>query len=79
MAVDSFLSVRGLSKSFAAAPRFKTLTFSLERGPHARTGGAVRRRQGRLWARCLAFFETPTSGEIWLDGLQRSPCAPISN
>jgi ABC-type dipeptide/oligopeptide/nickel transport system ATPase subunit len=70
MAVDSFLSVRGLSKSFAGRPAIQNVTFSLERGRTLGVVGPSGAGKSTL-ARCLAFFETPTSGEIWLDGLQR--------
>ena len=70
MAVDSFLSVRGLSKSFAGRPAIQNVTFSLERGHTLGVVGPSGAGKSTL-ARCLAFFETPTSGEIWLDGLQR--------
>jgi ABC-type dipeptide/oligopeptide/nickel transport system ATPase subunit len=70
MAVDSFLSVRGLSKSFAGRPAIQNVTFSLERGRTLGLVGPSGAGKSTL-ARCLAFFETPTSGEIWLDGLQR--------
>ena len=70
MPVDSFLSVRGLSKSFAGRPAIQNVTFSLERGRTLGLVGPSGAGKSTL-ARCLAFFETPTSGEIWLDGLQR--------
>ena len=70
MPVDSFLSVRGLSKSFAGRPAIQNVTFSLERGRTLGVVGPSGAGKSTL-ARCLAFFETPTSGEIWLDGLQR--------
>jgi len=70
MAVDSFLSVRGLSKSFAGRPAIRNVTFSLERGRTLGLVGPSGSGKSTV-ARCLAFFETPTSGEIWLDGLQR--------
>ena len=74
MAVDSFLSVRGLSKSFAGRPAIQNVTFSLERGHTLGVVGPSGAGKSTL-ARCLAFFETPTSGEIWLDG--RSLCGPM--
>jgi len=46
------------------------VTFSLERGHTLGVVGPSGAGKSTL-ARCLAFFETPTSGEIWLDGLQR--------
>jgi peptide/nickel transport system ATP-binding protein len=67
MAVDPFLSVRGLSKSFAGRPAIQNVTFSLERGHTLGLVGPSGAGKSTL-ARCLAFFETPTSGEIWLDG-----------
>jgi ABC-type dipeptide/oligopeptide/nickel transport system ATPase subunit len=70
MPVDPFLSVRGLSKSFAGRPAIQNVTFSLERGRTLGVVGPSGAGKSTL-ARCLAFFETPTSGEIWLDGLQR--------
>jgi len=70
MASDSFLSVRGLSKSFAGRPAIRNVTFTLERGHTLGLVGPSGSGKSTL-ARCLAFFETPTSGEIWLDGLQR--------
>ena len=67
MAVDPFLSVRGLSKSFAGRPAIQNVTFSLERGRTLGLVGPSGSGKSTL-ARCLSFFETPTSGEIWLDG-----------
>ena len=67
MAVDPFLSVRGLGKSFAGHPAIQNVTFSLERGRTLGLVGPSGSGKSTL-ARCLALFETPTSGEIWLDG-----------
>ena len=67
MAVDSFLSVRGLSKSFAGRPAIQDVSFTLERGRTLGLVGPSGSGKSTL-ARCLAFFEAPTSGEIWLDG-----------
>jgi len=67
MAVDPFLSVRGLSKSFAGRPAIQNVTFNLERGRTLGLVGPSGAGKSTL-ARCLAFFETPTAGEIWLDG-----------
>jgi peptide/nickel transport system ATP-binding protein len=67
MAADSFLSVRGLGKSFAGRPAIQDVKFSLERGHTLGLVGPSGSGKSTL-ARCLAFFETPTSGEIWLDG-----------
>ena len=66
MAVDPFLSVRGLSKSFAGRPAIQDVTFTLERGHTLGLVGPSGAGKSTL-ARCLAFFETPTSGEIWLE------------
>ena len=67
MAADPFLSVRGLGKSFAGRPAIQDVTFSLERGHTLGLVGPSGSGKSTL-ARCLALFETPTSGEIWLDG-----------
>ena len=67
MAADSFLSVRGLGKSFADRPAIQNVTFRLERGHTLGLVGPSGSGKSTL-ARCLALFETPTSGEIWLDG-----------
>ena len=67
MAADPFLSVRGLSKSFAGRPAIQNVTFSLERGHTLGLVGPSGSGKSTL-ARCLSFFETPTSGEIWLEG-----------
>ena len=67
MPVDSFLSVRGLSKSFAGRPALQDVTFTLERGHTLGLVGPSGAGKSTL-ARCLASFETPTSGEIWLEG-----------
>jgi ABC-type dipeptide/oligopeptide/nickel transport system ATPase subunit len=67
MAADSFLSVRGLSKSFAGRPAIQNVTFSLERGRTLGVVGPSGAGKSTL-ALCLSFFETPTSGEIWLEG-----------
>jgi ABC-type dipeptide/oligopeptide/nickel transport system ATPase subunit len=67
MAADPFLSVRGLSKSFAGRPAIQNVTFDLERGHTLGLVGPSGSGKTTL-ARCLSFFETPTSGEIWLEG-----------
>jgi ABC-type dipeptide/oligopeptide/nickel transport system ATPase subunit len=67
MTVDSFLSVRGLGKSFAGHAAIQDVTFSLGRGHTLGLVGPSGCGKSTL-ARCLALFETPTSGEIWLDG-----------
>jgi ABC-type glutathione transport system ATPase component len=67
MAVDPFLRVRGLGKSFAGRPAIQDVTFSLERGRTLGLVGPSGSGKSTL-ARCLALFETPTSGEIRLDG-----------
>jgi ABC-type glutathione transport system ATPase component len=67
MAVDSFLSVQGLGKSFAGRAAIQDVTFSLERGQTLGVVGPSGSGKSTL-ARCLAFFEVPTCGEIWLDG-----------
>jgi ABC-type glutathione transport system ATPase component len=67
MAVDPFLSVRGLGKSFAGRPAIQNVTFSLERGHALGLVGPSGSGKSTL-ARCLSFFEAPTSGEIWLEG-----------
>lgn len=67
MAVDSFLSVRGLGKSFAGRPAIQDVSFILERGRTLGLVGPSGSGKSTL-ARCLTFFETPTSGEIWLEG-----------
>ena len=78
MAADSFLSVRGLSKSFDGRPAIQNVTFNLERGRTLGLVGPSGSGKSTL-ARCLALFETPTSGEIWLDGrnLCRHPRADV--
>jgi len=72
VAVDPFLSVRGLGKSFAGRPAFQNVTFSLERGRTLGLVGPSGSGKSTL-ARCLSFFDIPTSGEIWLEG--RNLCA----
>jgi ABC-type dipeptide/oligopeptide/nickel transport system ATPase subunit len=67
MAADPFLSVRGLGKSFAGHAAIQDVTFSLERGHTLGVVGPSGSGKSTL-ARCLAFFEAPDSGEIWLDG-----------
>jgi ABC-type glutathione transport system ATPase component len=67
MASDSFLSVRGLGKSFAGRPAIQDVTFNLERGRTLGVVGPSGAGKSTL-ARCLANFEVPTCGEIWLDG-----------
>jgi ABC-type dipeptide/oligopeptide/nickel transport system ATPase subunit len=67
MAADPFLSVRGLGKSFAGRPAIQNVTFSLERGHTLGLVGPSGAGKSTL-ARCLTFFETPTSGEIRLEG-----------
>jgi ABC-type glutathione transport system ATPase component len=76
MGADSFLSVRGVTKSFAprrwwgtgraGSPAVRNVTFSLDRGRTLGLVGPSGSGKSTL-ARCLALFETPTSGEIWLD------------
>jgi len=67
VAAEPFLSVRGLGKSFAGRPAIQGVTFSLERGRTLGLVGPSGSGKSTL-ARCLALFEAPTSGEIWLDG-----------
>jgi len=72
MAADPFLSVRRLRKSFAGRPAIQDVTFSLERGRTLGLVGPSGSGKSTV-ARCLALFEAPTSGEIWLDS--RNLCA----
>ena len=76
MAADPFLSVRGLCKSFAGRPAIQNVKFSLERGRTLGLVGPSGSGKSTL-ARCLALFETPPSGEIWLAG--RNLCAANAN
>ena len=67
MAVDPFLSVRGLGKSFAGRPAIQNVTFSLEQGHTLGLVGPSGAGKTTL-SLCLSFVETPTCGEIWLEG-----------
>ena len=67
MPVDPFLSVRGLTKIFAGRPAIQNVTFTLQRGRTLGLVGPSGAGKSTL-ALCLSFFETPTSGEIWLEG-----------
>jgi ABC-type dipeptide/oligopeptide/nickel transport system ATPase subunit len=67
MGADPFLSVRRLGKSFAGHAAIRDVTFTLERGHTLGLVGPSGSGKSTL-ARCLALFETPTSGEIRLDG-----------
>jgi ABC-type glutathione transport system ATPase component len=77
MRPDSFLSIRGLSKSYIqqhwwaseriGSPVIQRVTIDLEQGRTLGLVGASGSGKSTL-ARCLALFEPPTGGEIWLEG-----------
>src|ERR1022692_3730464 len=75
--VEPFLSVRGLGKAFAerrwwggrygGTEALRDISFSLEKGRTLGVVGPSGSGKSTL-ARCLTFFETPTCGEICLEG-----------
>jgi len=77
MASDPFLSVQGLGKTFAerrwwpgargGTAALRDVSFNLEKGRTLGLVGPSGSGKSTL-ARCLAFFETPTCGEVWMEG-----------
>src|SRR5215831_6418820 len=61
------LRIEGLSKTFAGTAVLRNVTLSLERGRALGLVGVSGSGKSTL-VRCLAGFETPDAGQIFIDG-----------
>jgi ABC-type glutathione transport system ATPase component len=64
---DPFLRVAGLCKAFGGRPALRDASFELAKGRMMGLVGESGSGKSTL-ARCLAGFETPDSGSVFLDG-----------
>ena len=68
MSADPWLRIEGLSRTFAGRPALRSVSLTLERGRALGLVGPSGSGKSTL-ARCLAGFEQPDAGRIWLDGI----------
>jgi spermidine/putrescine transport system ATP-binding protein/putrescine transport system ATP-binding protein len=74
-APESFISIRGVTKSFGAFRAIDDLTMDIRQGEFFSLLGASGCGKTTL-LRMLAGFETPTKGEIFIDGQPMSEVPP---
>jgi spermidine/putrescine transport system ATP-binding protein/putrescine transport system ATP-binding protein len=74
-APEAFISIRGVSKSFGAFRAIDDLTMDIRQGEFFSLLGASGCGKTTL-LRMLAGFETPTTGEIFIDGQPMSEVPP---
>jgi spermidine/putrescine ABC transporter ATP-binding subunit len=72
---DSFISLRGISKHFGGVRAVDDVTFEIRRGEFFSLLGPSGCGKTTL-LRMLAGFETPTRGEIYIDGQEMSSVPP---
>jgi spermidine/putrescine ABC transporter ATP-binding subunit len=75
MMADAFISIRGVSKLFGPVTAVDDLTFDIARGEFFSLLGPSGCGKTTL-LRMLAGFETPTRGEIFIDGQPMSSVPP---
>ena len=65
---DNLLELRSISKNFGAIQAIRELSLEVPRGSLIVLLGPARRRQGRPTLRIVAGLESPTAGEVWVEG-----------